>query len=296
MVDENRILVSIECCVYNHEPYLRQCLEGIVMQKTNFPFEAVVHDDASTDSSAAIILEYAKKYPDIIKPIIEEENQYSKHDGSLRKVLNAHLSGKYIAWCEGDDYWCDIFKLQTQVDYLEEHPECSLCFHNAVEFEDDNQRAPHIFNKLSYDQDVSFEDFTSRWIIPSASIVYRKDMMNYPDWSNKIYSGDMTLALMCFNNGTLHYINRVMSFYRRQSLSLSHNVNGVKSLEHQIALFAFFNQETKGKFDKQCKKVISNKRQNVKYYYWKHRGRFLPLLMMPIYCFKRMLTIIKEGR
>ena len=88
------IMVTIRCLVYNHEPYLRQCLDGFVMQKTNFPFEAVVHDDASTDRSSAIIREYADKYPDIIKPILETENQYSKHDGSLTRIMNAHMHGK----------------------------------------------------------------------------------------------------------------------------------------------------------------------------------------------------------
>ena len=126
-------LVTIRCITYNHEPYIRQCLEGFVMQKTNFPFEAIVHDDASTDGTAAIIREYAEKYPDIIKPIYETENQYSKHDGSLQRIMNAHIRGKYVAICEGDDYWIDPLKLQKQVDFLENHPEYTLS-HTAFNF------------------------------------------------------------------------------------------------------------------------------------------------------------------
>lgn len=122
----DNVIVTIRCLVYNHEPYIRQCLEGFVMQKTNFTFEAIVHDDASTDGSAAIIKEYAEKYPDIIKPIYETENQYSKHDGSLRRIMDSHTRGKYIAYCEGDDYWTDPLKLQKQVDFLEGHPEYGL--------------------------------------------------------------------------------------------------------------------------------------------------------------------------
>ncbi len=95
MEDDNQLMVSIKCLVYNHAPYLRQCLDGFVMQKTNFKFEAIVHDDCSTDGSQEIIKEYAAKYPDIIKPIYETENQYSKHDGSLRRIIDAHLNGKY---------------------------------------------------------------------------------------------------------------------------------------------------------------------------------------------------------
>lgn len=124
-------LVTIRCLVYNHEPYLRQCLDGFVMQKTNFPFEAIVHDDASIDRSAEIIREYVEKYPDIIKPIFETENQYSKRDGSLRRIMNSHMRGKYIAMCEGDDYWTDPFKLQKQVDFLELNSEYGLVYSSA---------------------------------------------------------------------------------------------------------------------------------------------------------------------
>ena len=123
-------LVIIRCITYNHAPYIRQCLEGFVMQKTNFRFEAIVHDDASTDGTADIIREYAEKYPDIIKPIYETENQYSKHDGSIRRIIDAAMAStaKYVAWCEGDDYWTDPLKLQKQVDFLEANPNYSMCY------------------------------------------------------------------------------------------------------------------------------------------------------------------------
>ncbi len=137
-------LVIINCLVYNHEPYLRQCLDGFVMQQTTFPFYAVVHDDASTDQSAAIIREYASKYPAIIHPIYETENQFSKHDDSLVKIMRAACSpARYIAMCEGDDYWTDPLKLQKQVAFLESHPDysfvgskCRLLRGTALEEED----------------------------------------------------------------------------------------------------------------------------------------------------------------
>ena len=120
MITNNEITVTIRCIVFNHEPYLRQCLDGFIEQKTNFKFEVWVHDDASTDGSAAIIKEYAEKYPDIIKPYFEKENQYSKHDGSFQRITYSpkYLRGKYIALCEGDDYWIDSSKLQKQVDFF----------------------------------------------------------------------------------------------------------------------------------------------------------------------------------
>lgn len=132
---KNKVLVSIICDVYNHEPYLRLCLDGFVFQKTNFPFEVLIHDDASTDNSPSIIIEYTKKYPDIFKPIIQKENQYSKKVGIWKTFQFPRVSGKYVAFCEGDDYWTDPLKLQKQVDYLETHPECVLV-HTDMDVED----------------------------------------------------------------------------------------------------------------------------------------------------------------
>ena len=129
---DNQIVVSIQCLTYNHALYIRQCLDGFVMQKTNFRFEAIVHDDASTDGTQDIIREYEKKYPDIIKPIYQKENQYSKGiPGFITNLVSSKCKGKYIAICEGDDYWIDPNKLQMQVDFLESHPEYSMCFHDV---------------------------------------------------------------------------------------------------------------------------------------------------------------------
>ena len=133
-MDNRELMVTIRCITYNHEPYIRQCLDGFVMQKTNFRFEAIVHDDASTDSTATIIKEYAEKYPDIIKPIFETENQYSKRDASLTRIMDNHTHGKYVAMCEGDDYWIDPLKLQKQIDFLEAHPEYSYSCHRYKSF------------------------------------------------------------------------------------------------------------------------------------------------------------------
>ena len=123
----NRAEVSIICNTYNHEAYIRDALEGFLMQKTDFPFEILIHDDASTDHTADIIREYEEKYPELVKPIYETENQYSKHDGTINRLQNERAQGKYIASCEGDDYWTDPYKLQKQYDFMESHPDYSLC-------------------------------------------------------------------------------------------------------------------------------------------------------------------------
>jgi glycosyltransferase involved in cell wall biosynthesis len=132
----NAPLVSICCLTYNHAPFIRKCLEGFLMQQTNFPIEILIHDDCSTDSTTEIIREYEAKYPDLIFPLYEEENQYSRGGAGKMDLYNYRRArGKYIAYCEGDDYWTDPLKLQKQVDFMEANPEYSVCFHDFHEYD-----------------------------------------------------------------------------------------------------------------------------------------------------------------
>ena len=223
-------LLTIRCLVYNHEPFLRQCLDGFVMQQTNFPFEAIVHDDASTDGSAAIIREYAEKYPDIIKPIYETENQYSKHDGSIGRIMDAaiHPNSKYIAFCEGDDYWTDPHKLQLQVDFLESHPDYVICSHDYIYyFGDTNEFAEksNFANTPSDNEsegeeyvDYSLESFFKRFWVRPLTCVYRRG--NYRDECvKKGYSviRDDVFYYTVLKHGKGALMKRVMGVYREHS-------------------------------------------------------------------------------
>ena len=130
--NREEILVSICCITYNQKNYIRDTLEGFVSQKTNFSYEVLIHDDASTDGTADIIREYARRYPEKMKPILQLENQYAKGLYNVSGTYNfPRARGRYIAMCEGDDYWTDRYKLQRQVDFMEAHPDCSLVFHSA---------------------------------------------------------------------------------------------------------------------------------------------------------------------
>lgn len=288
------ILVSIRCITYNHAPYIRQCLDGFVMQKTNFRFEAIVHDDASTDGTADIVREYAEKYPEIIKPVFQTENQYSKRDGSLTRALDAAMSAasKYVAVCEGDDYWIDPYKLQKQVDFLEGHPEYSMCFHNAVVFNDEHDRKNLIFNNLSHSQIVSLKMITDNWIIPTASIVFRKNCYRQPEWASKIYSGDMLLALMCYSVGKLYYLNEVMSFYRKNlkggSMSACLNNNSFFVIDQHAMLYNYYNQETNRKYEFILKRKIRELRRTKRFIALRRKSLLLAILLNPVYVFKRL--------
>ena len=229
MMKEEPILVAIQCFVYNHEPYLRDCLEGFVMQKTNFRFVAVVHDDASTDKSADIIREYEAKYPDIIIPIYETENQYSKHNGSITRIMNEAIDAtgaKYIAMCEGDDYWTDPYKLQKQVDFLESHPDFVACFHNARVF---NGQYYRLFNSVNENHFPTTDDLIlRRWFIATPTLMYRNIIKLYPKWAHEVVNGDYLLELLLAREGKFYYMDDAMSVYRQEGQGLSCKLNAHK--------------------------------------------------------------------
>ena len=144
--------VSVCCTTYNHERYLKRCLDSIVCQKTNFAFELLVFEDCSKDGTRKILEEYASKYPDIIIPLYQEENRYSKDIHVCENFVFPLVRGEYVALCEGDDYWTDEYKLQKQVDALDRNPQCNFCTHR-VELVGDkeeslNDSLPRINGKL----------------------------------------------------------------------------------------------------------------------------------------------------
>lgn len=212
-------LVSICSLVYNHELYLRQCLDGFVMQQTSFPFEVVIHDDASTDGSAAIIREYATRYPNIFVPIYQTENQYSQGKKVSSTFVFPRARGKYIALCEGDDYWTDPLKLQKQVDFLEANPEYSMCFHSANVFCQSSGQYNDLF---AYVQDREYEgvEFIKKWTVPTASVCFRRNVIDselYQTVRKNPYFvyGDLILFLSCASLGRIRGLSSMMSVYRR---------------------------------------------------------------------------------
>lgn len=209
-------MVSICCLVYNHEKYLRECLEGFVKQKTNFKFEVLIHDDASTDNSTDIIREYEERYPDIIKPIYQKENQYSKGVKISFTYQYPRAKGKYIALCEGDDYWCNENKLQTQVDYLESHKNCSMCFHAAkvIDYSNGEEHIQSAYNKncIAPTSDIIIG---GGLFIPTASILCKKKyMLELPDYYYKADIGDYPLQLHLASKGKVYFFSMPMSVYR----------------------------------------------------------------------------------
>ena len=228
------VLVSIRCITYNHAPYIRQCLDGFVMQKTNFRFEAIVHDDASTDGTADIIREYAEKYPEIIKPILEIENQYSKHNGSIGQILDAAMSptSKYVAMCEGDDYWIDPYKLQKQVDFLEGHPEYSMS-HTSIRYYYEQEKKFYDSRDIEINnsiirKELTREDVLSSYRIQTLTVVMRRDLYEKARESDSflfksgyLKMGDTQLWYTLFSYGKIHFLPEVTGVYRKNNGSVT---------------------------------------------------------------------------
>lgn len=207
------IIVSIICNAFNHEPYIRKALEGFVMQKTNFAFEVLIHDDASTDKTADIIREFEAKYPEIIKPIYQTENQYSKGLGLVSKIQYGRVTGKYIAICEGDDCWTDPLKLQKQVDALEAHPEADMCAHRAQCVQ--NGQVVEFFPKETENKIFSAEEVIAGGggFVATASLMYRTAILKQQWKFRECLRLDYTLQIQGALRGGILYLSDCMSVY-----------------------------------------------------------------------------------
>ena len=211
--------VSVICLTYNHRAYIEQCLQGFVMQKTDFPFEVIVHDDASTDGTADIVRKYTEAYPHIIKLIQQQENQWRKGK-TLKTFIYPILRGKYVAFCEGDDYWTDENKLQKQVDFLDNHPDYSICFHPVQIYWQDSGIYDKIFPAESYhfNKDIlNLDDLLKHNFIQTNSVLMRWRF--YTDsWDlipDQILPGDWFLFLLHAEKGRIKLLPDIMGIYRK---------------------------------------------------------------------------------
>lgn len=216
--DINQPLVSVRCITYNHENYIAQALDGFLMQKTNFPFEVIVHDDASPDRTADIVREYEKKYPAIIKAIYQTENQYSKRDGTIARILNEACKGKYIAFCEGDDYWIDENKLQMQVDFLENNPEYSAYYGNIECIDgtgNPSDYAYKVFPKYANHTILKSDPHYYPLIGHISTCMIRSIFVVqlYKDVDFRI-NGDNLISIIASGTGDVYYSGKIFSKYR----------------------------------------------------------------------------------
>lgn len=250
------IKVSVICNAFNHGKYIRDALEGFVSQKTDFPFEVLIHDDASTDDTADIIREYEERYPEIIKPIYQSENQYSQKISISITYQVPRAKGKYIALCEGDDYWTDPLKLQKQYDFLEAHPDYSLCACSTFWMNTLNGNRVDQ-GVVSEDIDITFEDLLENRdrIFHYATILMRADLWkDRPAWIREFPVGDIPLTIHAALNGKIRMLADEMAVYRWYSsgswtVRMDNDARRANVCRRMIQGFTALNEQTGYQYD-----------------------------------------------
>ena len=210
-------LLSVVTLTYNHEPYIAQCIEGVLAQKTSFPIEYIIADDCSTDGTRAICEEYAKNNPDIIRLISSSANV-----GAVENEQRAFLAakGKYIATCEGDDYWTDPLKLQKQVDFLESHPEYSVCFHRFKKYHEidgswEGDSCGNLFeDSVCQGVEINMHQFMHQWVTQYLTMVFRKDCYAFDAYRRYQYFRDTHQIYHLMKNGRCWLFSFIGGVYR----------------------------------------------------------------------------------
>lgn len=236
------VIVSIVCNCFNHEQHIKKCIDGFLKQRVNFNVEILIHDDASTDNSTFIIKEYEKRYPNIIKPIYQKENQYSKGEKISSSFQYPRAKGKYLAFCEGDDYWFDPYKLFIQVDFLERNPDYIGCVHDTAIFDCRNGFFERKYGDYGKDLDIPVEDaivwgpthkaHLSSWLVNRE--FFMRDKPKYVTSYKGV--GDQPLLIFLSSHGKIRFLDLTMSTYNMYSCATSWRVNNFKNKNSQIEL------------------------------------------------------------
>lgn len=257
---KKEICVSIIMITYGHEKFIEEAIEGVRIQKCNFNIELIIADDNSSDNTEGVVNNYLKE-----KKFTENiQVRYFKH--KINKGANENYlwavkqsNGKYIANCEGDDYWIDPLKLQKQVDFLENNPEYVISCHNS-NIVDGDGNFKKLFNKFKIPETTETNYLiTEPWYMPTASVVFRKNHLSFPEWYFKVKNGDYALyLLLTYKKNLIHYNNVVMSAYRIHGKGVSNIFKRKNVYSHSmIFIHQNFNDFSKKKYDENCLKNIS---------------------------------------
>ncbi len=215
--DIQKPIVSILCDTFNHEKFITETLEGFLSQKTTFPFEIIVHDDASTDNTASIVTEFAQKYPLIIKTVLQKENQYSQKINFWSDITFPMAQGKYIALCEGDDYWINELKLQKQVDFLESNLDYAITWTDFLT-KKESELIPNDFsNTLPAVYTIDFDTLFQPYCTYTLTSLFRKEAVDPLDYKKFKYGKDNTLYALALCNGKGAFLNFQGAVYRWHS-------------------------------------------------------------------------------
>jgi glycosyltransferase involved in cell wall biosynthesis len=205
--------VSVAMITYNHEKFIAQAVESVLMQETPFAYEIVIGEDCSIDRTRDIVIDFQRRYPGKIRLLLADQNLGAQ--SNFAQTLQA-CQGQYVALLEGDDYWTSSQKLRKQVAFLDSHPECAICFHNATTFYDDGKHKPHSYCLAGQKEFSTLDDLLLRNFIPTCAVMFRNRLFQgFPDWFCTLQIGDWPLHVLNAQHGQIGYINEVMAAYRK---------------------------------------------------------------------------------
>lgn len=224
--------LSVLIITYNHEAYICQALDSVLMQEVDFEYEIVVGEDNSTDNTRIILLEYKKKYPDKIKLILHNIN-VGMHK-NLELTFDA-CKGQYIAFLEGDDYWIAKDKLQKQLKVLESDSRLTECFHKVTTIYQDKSKSPHTFPTGLNKDFFVLKDMVSEFFVPTLSVVFRRSAINkFPSTLYQVANPDWLIHILCAQKGSIGFIDEVMGVYRVHNNGVWSGIGRLKVLENTI--------------------------------------------------------------
>jgi len=218
--------VQVSLTTYNHGAYIAQAIESILSQRTTFEFQVIVGDDCSSDQTASVIRDYERRFPDRITTLLYAQHKGLHHPEQLFRTVMGRCTAPFVALLEGDDYWTSPDKLQTQIDFLERHPECSFCYHPVSVSYADGRRLlwPPILGAGAATT-ITIEDFlrAEPWPeIPTASVVFRRSALKpLPDWFVAVLNGDTALQLLLAHEGSIGFVDACMAAHRKHAGGVS---------------------------------------------------------------------------
>jgi glycosyltransferase involved in cell wall biosynthesis len=276
--------VSVLAMTYNHANFIAQALESALMQRVNFAYEILISEDCSTDGTREIVVEFQKRHPDKIRLLLSEQNLHS----NAIVVRGIHeAQGQYIALLDGDDYWTSADKLQKQVDFLDTHPECALCFHNATVIHEDGSQPPRNWTPADQKESSTLEDMWLGNYIATCSTMFRRGMFGQvPDWYQALFPiTDWPLHILNAEHGTIGYLNEVMGVYRYHGGGLYSPLSEARKLEETLKFYKVMNYNLNYKYDRLIHIAIS------KYFFeWAEEYVSRGDLARAKVCFKTCLT------
>lgn len=253
--------VSVLVTTYNHEKFIQEAINSVLMQETNFEYEVVIIEDCSSDRTRDIVIDFQRSYPNKFRLSFAQKN-HNDNRAWGSEILNAR--SEFIALLDGDDYWTSPHKLQKQVDFLESHPECSICFHNVMAFYEDGSREPYLFNTEYQKEISSLDDLWEGNFVAGCSAMLRRGLVKeLPEWFYSLQWGDWSAYIIWAHHGNIGYLNKVMGAYRIHDRGMWSGLSDHQQIEQVVDFYEVINLNFGFKYNDVIKPLIAKNYQNL---------------------------------